>query len=334
MVCEVEKPIVEVGESTDEVINHLIFHKSLIDEERSGERIDQYISMINNMDDDGYQISSDPFECAIASVFKLVIDEKMDPWDIDLISFTKMYLEEAKDQENINFLVAGQLVNMAWSILKLQCEEVLDSAEQDQQQEEEMMEDTFFSDWDVYDYDMYEEPEDIDFQEEVVESDSQPLEKAIRREEKNPVSLIQLVDAFEEAKKEAKYREKMEKIRKEKKEEREQEMRDREENYDTRSHKEDLYHDIGMVWDRICCYEQNVITFNMIHDGRIGDIVTAMVSVLFLHKQKKIKVKQIEYPDGQILVENLVPEEERKRGIKFMAEDIEEKMPIENMATI
>ncbi len=334
MVCEVEKPVVEVGESTDEVINHLIFHKSLIDEERSGERIDEYISMINNMDEEGYQISNDPFECAIASVFKLVIDERMDPWDIDLISFTKMYLEEAKDQENINFLVAGQLVNMAWSILKMQCEEVLCDAEQSQQQEEEVMDDTFFSDWDVYDYEMYEDPEDIDFQEEVVESDNQPLDKAIRREEKNPVSLIQLVDAFEEAKKEAKYREKMEKIRKEKKEEREQEMRDREDNYDTRSHKEDIYHDIGMIWDRICCYEQNVITFNMIHDGRRGDLVTAMMSVLFLHKQKKIKVKQMEYPDGQIMVENLVPSEERKRGIKFMAEDIEEKLSIENMATI
>ena len=334
MVCEVEKPVVEVGESTDEVINHLIFHKSLIDEERSGERIDDYINMINNMDEEGYQISNDPFECAIASVFKLVIDERMDPWDIDLISFTKMYLEEAKDQENINFLVAGQLVNMAWSILKMQCEEVLCDAEQSQQQEEEVIEDTFFSDWDVYDYEMYDDPEDIDFQEEVVESDNQPLDKAIRREEKNPVSLIQLVDAFEEAKKEAKYREKMEKIRKEKKEEREQEMRDREDNYDTRSHKEDIYHDIGMIWDRICCYEQNVITFNMIHDGRRGDLVTAMMSVLFLHKQKKIKVKQMEYPEGQILVENLVPSEERKRGIKFMAEDIEEKLSIENMATI
>ncbi len=335
MVCETEKQqsgLALDDDTTSEVLQHLTFHKSLIDEGRSNERINHYIDMVNQMEEDE-KISNDPFESAISSVFKLVIEEKMDPWEIDLVSFTNMYIQEAKSKEQIDFLVAGKLVSMAWSILKLQCEVVLDSAEEEKEEDQMEEEAQFFNDWDVRDYDMYDEPEDIDYEEEVVEKDKVPINKAVRREEKKAVSLIQLVNAFEEAKKEAKYKEKMERLRKEKKKEREEEERLRDEEYDTRSHEEDLYHDISKVWDRICCYEQKVITFDMIHDGRLSDIVTAMTSILFLHKQNKIKVKQLEYPEGDILVENLVPLEEREGGLVKLAEE-ENEMTVENMVTL
>ncbi|MEF8873556.1 MAG: hypothetical protein V5A88_02670 [Candidatus Thermoplasmatota archaeon] len=318
---------------TQEVIKHLTFHKSIIDEERNGERINEYIGMIEELEEDGQDISDDPFENAIASIFKLVIEERMDPWEIDLISFTEMYLSKARKKENLNFIVAGRLVNMAWSILKMQCEHVLNSAEDEKEEEaEEPVEEEFFNDWDVWDQDVYEEPEDIDYEEKVLEDDETPLKKAVRREEKKPVSLMQLVDAFEDAKKEAKYKEKMERIRKEKKKEREEEFEKQKENYKTRSHKENLQRDISLIWDRICCYEQNVITLNMIHDNRKKDIITALISVLFLHKKKKIKLNQLEYPDGQILLENLVPEEKRENGlIDFVSEEEQDAMTLDNV---
>jgi len=226
LVSEIKKTETSAGDPTEDIIQHLTFHKSIIDEDRNGERINDYIAIIEDLDDNGQDISDDPFENSIASVFKLVIEERMDPWEIDLVSFTEMYLSRAREKEDLNFVVAGQLVNMAWSILKMQCEHVLDSAEREKK-EEEPMEDEFFSEWDLWDQEMYEEPEDVDYEEEVIEQDNPPLEKAVRREEKKPVSLIQLVDAFENAKKEAKYREKMERIRKEKKEEREEERKHR-----------------------------------------------------------------------------------------------------------
>ncbi|MBS3781186.1 MAG: segregation/condensation protein A [Candidatus Thermoplasmatota archaeon] len=319
-----KEPAIQLDNSPEEVIQHLTFHKSLIDEKRNGERIDDYIQMVENMDEEGKEFSDDPFDNAIASIFKLVIDEKMDPWEIDLVSFTEMYLEQAKNKENLNFLVTGQLINMAWSILKMQCEQVLYSAEEEEQ-EEPVEEEGFFDEWEIWDQGLYEDPEDLDYEEEVLNDDDLPLERAVRREEKKPVSLIQLVDAFEDAKQEAKYREKMEKIRKEKKKEREEELKEREENYDTRSHEEDIQSEISKIWKRICCYEQKVITLSMIHDDRKKDIITALMSILFLNKQKKIKVKQTSYPDGQILVENLVPEEKRQNGLMELTTETQEE---------
>ncbi len=317
---------------TEEVIQHLTFHKSLIDEERNGERINKYIDMIDELKEGDNDISDDPFENSIASIFKLVIEERMDPWEIDLVSFTEMYLSKARKKENLNFIVAGRLVNMAWSILKMQCEHVLNSAEDEKEEVEEPEEDQFFNNWDVFEQDYYEEPEDIDYEEKVLEEEETPLNEAVRREEKKPVSLMQLVDAFEDAKKEAKYKEKMEKIRKEKKKEREKQLEEQKEEYDTRSHKENLQRDISLIWDRICCYEQNVITLSMIHDDRKKDIITALISVLFLHKQNKIKVKQLGYPDDQILLENLVPEEERKNGlVDFIAKEEQEAMAMDGI---
>jgi len=326
LVSEVKESYIQLDNSPEEVIQHLTFHKSLIDEERSGERIDNYIQMVENMDEDGKEFSDDPFDNAIASIFKLVIEERMDPWEIDLVSFTEMYLEQAKKKENLNFLVTGQLINMAWSILKMQCEQVLSSAEEEGK-EEPVEQEEFFDEWEIWDQDLYEEPEDIDYEEEVLDDDKLPLEKAVRREEKKPVSLIQLVDAFEDAKQEAKYREKMEKIRKEKKRKREQELEERDENYETRSHEEDIQSEISKIWKRICCYEQKVITLSMIHDDRKKDIITALLSTLFLNKSKKIKVKQIDYPDGQILIENLVPEEQRENRLMDLAMESQEEEP-------
>ena len=329
MVSEVKSSGFKIDDSTEEVIQHLTFHKSIIDEKRSGERIDNYIEMIKDMDEGEKDLSDDPLDNAIASIFNLVIEERMDPWEIDLVSFTQMYLEQAREKDELNFIVTGQLVNMAWSILKMQCEQVLSSAEEEE--EEETVEEEFFDDWgmemDMYDEGFYEDPEDLDFEEEVVKEEEMPLEKAVRREEKKPVSLIQLVDAFEDAKKEAKYREKMEKIRKEKKKKREKELEDRKENYDTRSHEEDLQNDIAKVWKRICCYEQKFLTFNMIHDDRKKDIITALTSVLFLNKEGKINIKQTGYPKGQILLENLIPKDQRQNGMmKLVSESTEELM--------
>ncbi len=329
MVSEVKGPNTHFHSEEDpreEVIQHLTFHKSIIDEDRNGERINDYIEMIDEIEDESHALSNDPFENSIASIFKLVIEERMDPWEIDLVSFTEMYLSQAREKEDLNFIVAGRLVNMAWSILKMQCEYVLNSAENEKEEDEESEEEEFFNDWDVWDQEIYDEPEDLDYEEKVLKGDEMPLEEAVRRDEKRPVSLMQLVDAFEDAKREAKYKEKMERIRKEKKKEREKEFKKQKENYKTRSHEENIQKDISLIWDRICCYEQNVITLNMIHDNRRKDLITAMIAVLFLHKEKKIRVKQLGYPNGQILLENLVPEEERKNGLVNFASVKEQKV--------
>ncbi len=318
-------------ESSHEVVKHLMFHKSIIDEDRSGERINDYLHMIDNMDDSLYHISQDPFECAIASLFKLVIDEKMNPWEIDLVSFTKMYLEEAKDKETLNFTVAGHLVSMAWSILKMQCEEVLNNAEAEEE-DEYVEEEPIY--WDMFDDAFYQEPEDLEYEEEVLEGEGGKLEKAVRREQKKPVSLIDLVNAFEEGKKEAQYREKMERLRKEKAKEREKLRNQKKDNFDTKAHKEDMQKDISIIWKRICWYQQEKLEFDMIHDGRVSDFITAFTSVLFLHKDGKIRVRQENIPESQIMLKVLAQMEDIQdsHALEIVEEDLEE-MPLERLVT-
>ncbi len=317
-----------------QVVTHLNFFKSIIDEGRNGDRINDYLEMIEHMDEETYyQISKDPFECAIASVFKLVINEKMDPWDIELEYFASVYLEQAREKEKVNFVVAGRLIRMAWSVLEMQCREVLNTAENEKQQEE-AVQDEFISGWDIFECDYYDEPEDIDFESELLDSDTSPIHQAVRREQKEPVSLMQLVSAFEEAKKEAKYREKMERIRKEKVEKRKKQEEEHRENYDTNAHKEDLHQDIEMIWERICWYDQDDLDFDMIYDGSLTDMVTAFMSCLFLHRDNKIKLGQKVLPDGKIKIVNLVPENERPEGmIRFIAEK-EDGSLLENIVTV
>ncbi len=322
----------EIEESRDEVVKHLMFHKSLIDEERSGERIDDYIDMVEG--EDFFHISEDPFECAIATVFKLVIDEKMNPWNIDLLSFTEQFLEKADEKDKINFTVAGHLVKMAWSVLSMQCEEVLIDARDLEEGEEELEVDDTGA-WEFFDWDFYEDERDVDYEEEVLDSNEVPLNKAVRRKEKKPVSLIQLVDAFEKARREAKYREKMERLRVERAEQMRDRRERRNEEYDSNAHQEDMKKDLSMVWNRICWYGQKVLEFDMIHDGRIRDYVTAFVSVLHLHKDKKIRVFQDELPTGQIMLKVLVPMDETEYTSSLIVgeEEIDE-VPLENMMTL
>ncbi|MFO8110609.1 MAG: hypothetical protein R6U17_08875 [Thermoplasmata archaeon] len=333
MVEEIQRDMgFSFSEPSREVVKHLIFHKSLIDEGKSGERINDYLYMIDNMDNSVYYISQDPFECAIASLFKLVIDEKMNPWDIDLVSFSKMYLGEAKEKENLNFTVAGHLVRMAWSILKMQCEEVLHNAEEDK--EEEYVEEEPIWNWEMFDDGFYQDPDDIEYEENVLEGDGFKLEKAVRREEKRPVSLMELVDAFEKGKKEAQYREKMERLRRERAEERKKLISQRGENFDTKAHKEDMQKDIKIIWKRICWYKQKLLEFDMLHDGRKSDFITAFTSVLFLHKDGKIKLKQDKLPYGQIMLKALVPLDkvERNHALEILEEELEETT-LEKMVT-
>ncbi len=56
-------------------------------------------------------------------VFELVLSNNFDPWDINLMEFTRMYTKKMHAEE-VNFIVAGKLMYMAWSILKMQSEEV------------------------------------------------------------------------------------------------------------------------------------------------------------------------------------------------------------------
>ena len=108
-----------------DVIEHLMFHKSIVDEGDRAKRIDRYMGMLSEDED---ELIHDEVDASIKAAFDLVLQHDMDPWSIDLLSFTRMYSEKARNDE-IDFIVAGKLVYMAWSILRLQSEGVLSNHE-------------------------------------------------------------------------------------------------------------------------------------------------------------------------------------------------------------
>lgn len=274
------------------LINHLTFHKALIDEDRDGSRIDHYLELL---EDEGQHVTiQDPFDKSIAIAFELALDHHMDPWDLDLVRFSTLYLQRAKEEE-LDLVTAGRIILLAWQVLKLQSREVVDRVEEEEADEEDEI-----LGWDAIP-DVAFEPDDQDFNRSVLEDDEPPIEEPIRRENERRVSLFELVEAFDEARRDAEERQRLKRER-----ERARKARDRERREDDadRMHTDDLEAEIERTWDRINRFNGRPIRLAKLHHDDKDDRLRTMMSVLFLAKDRKITVWQEEFPTGDIYVEN------------------------------
>ena len=84
-----------------EVVQYLLLQK----DEIKNDRAEKYIKMAENHE--GHTCIRDAYDRAIATIFELVIDEELNPWEIDLASFSKMYLKRIKPLHQL-FLCAEQ----------------------------------------------------------------------------------------------------------------------------------------------------------------------------------------------------------------------------------
>lgn len=284
-----------MSEAYESVLNHLLFHKSLISEKDGAERINRYLAMLKDIDQGMYIAVADPFDKGIAAAFELVLENQMDPWDIDLIQFTRMYLKRVKREGGVNFVTAGKLIFMAWSILKMQSDEVLLSAEPPKNEE------TFFSDWDVG-FEFYRDPEDLDYTEKVLSGHSLPLQEAIRREGHRAVTLMELMKAFDEGRKEAELRMQLNALR-------EKAIMMRSTDFHEKVHGEDISDDLRLTWSRILDFNGTSIPLGSLCYGDRWDTITVFVSLLYLAKMNKIEIKQKALPFGEIYVRKTAPEE-------------------------
>ncbi len=274
--------------SLDNVLGHLMFHKSLISEVDEG-KLDRYLAMAREFQMGQDVITSDPVDRSLKLVFDLVLSNGFDPWDVDLISFTDMYLQRMQDSE-VNFIVAGRLVFMAWSILKMQSEEVLAASEDKQQ--------LFCSDWDFDTLDECFSDDRISYVLEDV-PESVDLCEAIRHQQQRPVSLVELLDAFEDAREEAELREQRARLR--------EAMAAADKRFDPKSHAEDLEKDVEEVWKRIMRCGNGPVVIDDLFVGGKEDRVTVFVSLLFLARNNKIALWQDDLPNGQIFMEIKLP---------------------------
>lgn len=280
-----------------EVINHLLFHKALIGEDQGNERINQYLSLVKDGEHVGLK---DPFDRSIALVFDLVIQEQMNVWDVDLVHFSELYLKRAR-AENLDLVTAGRIIVMAWTILKLQSDDLVRKFERRQQETLDL--DAGWDsvpDWGQISGDEFTVTERL-------LADRRPIDEKIWHEGDRPVTLMELVNAFEVARQEAEERVQLtaerEKVR--------QYLRaEGLARFQGRVHKEDLEEDIRLIWDRIVALNGNAIPLSALYEqGDIWDHVTAFNGVLFLNRDRRIQLWQEDFPYGPVLLRNLAATE-------------------------
>ena len=130
-----------------------------------------------------------------------------------------------------------------------------------------------------------------------------PLQEPVRRETERKVTLIELLDAFDVARKEAENYQILDKLRREERERLKEKARKA---MKGTAHEDHLEEDIALVWERIQCMQQKSIRFNDLCSSDDQDERTKVfLSVLFLAYDKKITVSQRRFPYGEILIKHL-----------------------------
>ena len=281
-----------MSDTSQAILNHLLFHKSLISEQEGGERINRYLSMLGEIDQGLHVAVRDPFEKSVVAAFELVLEKQMDPWEIDLMQFTKLFLDKVRKDGTVNFVTAGKLVFLAWSILKLQSDKVLLAAQPPEAE----------TPGDGWDLDLYRDPEDLDYNQLILDGAKMPLNEAIRREGRRAVTLMELMDAFDEARREAEIQMQLNALR-------EQAIKRFAPNFHQKVHGEDLTEDIGLTWGRLTQFNGDPIPLRSLVAGSVWDEVTVFMALLFLAQLQKVKLWQKEFPHGEIFVKRLSTEE-------------------------
>ncbi len=256
------------------VLEHLMFHQSLVDDEKDNENIHRYLDIMER--DEGESLS-DPVDEAIRSAFDLVLNHGMDPWSIDLLEFTRLYSARMGEQRP-DLIVAGKLVRMAWRILRLQSEEVVQEKER---------QDCLFMGWDMEALSeaLFEEAEGLLAAPAV-------LTPALRRRELRPVSLMELLDAFEEARREMEMQ-------------RRREPRPRKEptRFSGQAHDEDMEKDVEEVWKRVQRLGAGPISVRDLMGPDHERNISTFVALLFLVRNGLLAAWQDDLPHGEAFVE-------------------------------
>lgn len=273
-----------------DVINHILFHKAILSEDDDGTRLNEYVAMVR----EGEHLSiKDSFDRSIALAFDLVVQTRMNPWDIDLVKFSSLYLENARKRD-IDLVTAGRLILLAWTVLKLQSDDLVRKVEERKEETQDLSWDEI-PDWGL-------SGEGLDYNDRIRMAPRSPLDEKVWHEGDRKVTLMELVDAFEHARLESEQRQAWETSRDEFRARLKAEGADR---FKNRVHKEDLEADLQMIWERILGRNGSDIAFKDLYNASdVWDFVTAFTGILFLQRDRKIDMWQENFPYGPIKLRN------------------------------
>jgi len=284
-------------ELDNDVINHLLFHKALIDETNDMTRINQYLELAKAAVTGESAAIEDPFDRSVYLAFDLVLNQNMNPWDIDLVGFSTMYLKRAK-KEKIDLMAAGRIIYMAWKVLRMQSDHLVVNMET----KEDVIEQGFG--WeDIPTATWLANDDEYSYTNLLMKMPQSPLEEPLRRDSTRKVTLIELLSAFDEVRKESEQYQLLDQLRQEERIQLEQKARKA---MKGSAHEDHLEEDVATVWERICQFPKKSMNFSELCEvDSPEERIKTFISILFLAYEKKIIVHQQKFPYGEIYIKTI-----------------------------
>jgi segregation and condensation protein A len=281
-------------ELDNDVISHLLFHKALIDENNDMTRINQYLEMAQAAVSGESSSIENPFDRSVYLAFDLVLNQNMNPWDIDLVRFSSMYMKRAK-KERIDLMTAGRIIYMAWKVLRLQSDHLVVNMET----KEEAVEQDFG--WeDIPTGSWLANDDEYSYTNLLMKMPQPPLEEPLRRDSTRKVTLIELLSAFDEVRKESEQYQMLDQLRTEERKQLEQKARKA---MKGSAHEDHLEEDIASVWEQITRFPRKSMNFTELCPiDSAEERIKTFISILFLAYEKKIIVHQQKFPYGEIFI--------------------------------
>jgi len=262
----------------EDLEQHLLFHKAMTENTDTYRRINGYMDILTKAES-GERLQ-DPVDEAIRSVFSLVLENGIDPWEIDLSEFVRLYNNKVVNN-TFDMIVAGKLMLMAWKILRLQSDSTRTMSEPPVEVLDMDADDSFFYE----DEDMMVVPEVT-------------LSEAYQREPVRPVTMYELIDAFEAAREEIEVQRERERVR--------SQLKSKEPvKFDNKAHEEDDQRDVEEVWSRIQKLGMGQICIEDLYTRDLKENLKTFVAILHLVRIGRLDVWQEALPYGDIYVEIL-----------------------------
>ena len=285
-------------ELDNEVVSHLLFHKALIDENNDMTRLNQYLEMAKAASTGESSTIEDPFDRSMYLAFDLVLNQHLDPWGIDLVGFSTLYLQRAK-KEKIDLMTAGRIIYMAWKVLRMQSDNLVVNMETKLQTDLEQgfgWEDIPTATWLAND-------DDYSYTNLLMKMPEPPLEEPLRRDATRKVTLMELLNAFDEVRKESEQYQLLDNLRREERIKLEEKARKA---MKGSAHEDHLEEDVAVIWELICKFPRESMNFSDLCEMQDPEErIKTFLSILFLAYEKKITVHQRKFPYGEIYIKTI-----------------------------
>ena len=285
-------------ELDNEVVSHLLFHKALIDENNDMTRLNQYLEMAKAASTGESSTIEDPFDRSMYLAFDLVLNQHLDPWGIDLVGFSTLYLQRAK-KEKIDLMTAGRIIYMAWKVLRMQSDNLVVNMETKPQTDLEQgfgWEDIPTATWLAND-------DDYSYTNLLMKMPEPPFEEPLRRDATRKVTLMELLNAFDEVRKESEQYQLLDNLRREERIKLEEKARKA---MKGSAHEDHLEEDVAVIWELICKFPRESMNFSDLCEMQDPEErIKTFLSILFLAYEKKITVHQRKFPYGEIYIKTV-----------------------------